>query len=99
MGAVKLPFINFDQDDPLAKLVADAVAASRETPFNVQVGASNAAGTALQTTFVVYGNTVAFLAVNISRAQVQASLLLAFILADFSVNYFKVAFLIHLETV
>jgi len=79
--------------------MADAVAAFGEFPFDIQVRASDTAGTAFQTAFMVNCDAVAFLTVDVGRAKIEARLFFAFILADFTINYLKMAFLIHFKTV
>jgi len=79
--------------------MADAIAAFREPPFNIKVRTPYTAGTAFQAAFMIDRDTVAFLPVDICRTKIQARLLFTLILADFSVNYFKMTFLIHLKPV
>ena len=67
--------------------MADAVAALGETPFDIQMGTADAAGAALQATFVIDADAVAFQPVNIGRAKIKAGLVLAFVLANFAVDY------------
>ena len=50
--------------------MADAIAAAGEAPLDVEVRAADTAGAALQAAFMIDRNTVAFLAVDISRAKI-----------------------------
>ena len=79
--------------------MADAVTAFREFPFNIQIRTSDAAGPALKAAFMIDRDPVPFQTINISRAKIQARLTFTFILADRSIDYFKMAFLINLKTV
>ena len=63
----------------LAKLMADTVSSFREPPFDIQVGAADAAGAAFQATLVGDGNMVLFQPVDIRRADGETGLVRTFL--------------------
>jgi hypothetical protein len=60
---------------------------------------ANAASAAFQAAFMVHGDPVAFLAVDIRRTNIKAGLALAFVFTYCAVYNLKVAFLIDFETI
>ena len=83
----------------LAELVPNAEAASMEPPLDVQVRAPDAAGAALQAAFVVDRDSLVFEPIDVSRAEIQASLRLAVFQTFFPVNDLQMAFRVNLEPV
>ena len=68
-------------------------------PLDIQIRATDPAGPAFQAAFMINRNPFPFQTVNVSRAKIQASLTFALILADRSINDFKMTFLINLKPV
>jgi hypothetical protein len=79
--------------------MADAVTAAGETPFDVQIGTGNAAGTALKASFVADADPVGFQTVNIRGAKMKAGLVFAIFQTFCTIDYFQMAFFIHSKAV
>jgi hypothetical protein len=85
--------------EALTELVADAVATLGEAPLYVQMGAGDTAGATFQASLVIDADVVLLQPIYICRTQIKAGLLQALLHTFPAVYYFKVAFLVHLETV
>jgi hypothetical protein len=78
-----------------SEFMPDAVTAGRESPFDVEVGTADPAGTALQASFIVYADPVLFQAVHIGGANVKAGLFFAVAETNGAVNDFQVGSFVH----
>ena len=76
-----------------------AVATLGETPIYIKMGTTDAAGTAFQATFIVDGDSIPFLPVNVSRTNIKAGLGLTLVLTHLSVDDLQVTFRIRFEAV
>jgi len=77
------------------ELVADAMAPLGEAPLDVQVGASDAAGAALQAPLIGHADAIFLKPIHIGGAEVEAGLLLAPLHAHGPVSDPQMGLLIH----
>jgi hypothetical protein len=70
-----------------------------KTPVDIQMWASDAAGAAFETSFVVNTDPIMFELINIGRTDIQAGLLPAVFHTDLSVDNLKMRRFIHVESI
>ena len=77
----------------------DAEPSGGKAPVDIQVRASDSAGAAFETSFIVDTDPVVFEFVNIGRTNIQAGLLPAIFHTDLGVDNSKMRRFIHVESV
>ena len=77
----------------------DAETSGGKTPIDVQMWASDAAGAAFETSFVVDTDPVTFELINIGRTDIQAGLLPAVFHTDLFVDNLKMRRFIYVESI
>jgi hypothetical protein len=79
--------------------MTDPKSSQGESPFDVEMGTSDAAGAAFQASFVGYTDMVFFPSVNIRRAKIEAGLVRAFSLAQGAIDNAQMGFFLHPESI
>jgi hypothetical protein len=77
----------------------DAETSGGKTPVDIQMRASDAAGAAFETSFVVNTDPITFELINIGRTDIQAGLLPAVFHTDLSVDNLKMRRFIYVESI